>query len=471
RRRDRKAFDELFERHQRAAYSLALHITGDPEAAEENVQEAMLKVWLSASSFRAEGTVRSWLLRIVARESLKTLKSARRKQTAMDLDFDQLPTSAAVEDPAESELSQALRDKLQTLPALERQLVGLHYGGGLTQAEIGETLSMPQQTISYKLNEALKTLRSNLKSAGFAAAAPLLESGKLCDALSGGHAAPATLQAKVTATLSAKSTGTYPSARRSKRAMQSSAKSGSGSGLMMAGAAAAVCIVVVVALNNQTPAATLPATPVAKIPPPPAPVLAKAPEPAAAPEPVKPAEKPEIKEFRLTFEKQPPEMWVTFKEPWTWNKETKSMECPNGTHLVMPYNVGNEPLHVQFKARYMDAKKTMNMGFTLWMEKSELPTREVWNAHHTQTTLDLVNDVYVWGPYVAEISNGKVARLIVYDRDHGGSVPLVRINNLSVSEIWYRHITEKDIPPELKDLNAVRAKLTRKPEIETANKK
>jgi len=460
RQRDRKAFDDLFERHQRAAYSLALHITGDPEAAEENVQEAMLKVWLSASTFRAEGTVRSWLLRIVARESIKTLKSARRKQTAMDLDFDQLPASAAVEDPAENELSQALREKMQALPALERQLVGLHFGGGLTQQEIGETLSMPQQTISYKLNEAVKMLRSSMKAAGFAAAAPLLESGKLCDALSGGHAVPATLQAKVTAAVATKS----PVSIRNKRSMRKQPNNSNANLLLGGAAAAVVCVVAFVALNRTAPVKVA------------APVIAAVPQAVAAPVtlPVKtpelsPANQPmeEIKEFRLTFEKAAPEKFVTFKEPWKWNQTTQAMECPNVTHLIIPYLMGKEPVHVRFKARYMDTTKTMNTGFTLWTNDGELKTKEVWTAHHLQSTADLINDVYVFGPQVVELSNGKFARLIVYESDHSGTAPVVLFSNLSVSEIWYRHIDAKDLPPELNDLSAFRSQLTRKPEIES----
>jgi len=479
RQRDKKAFDELFERHQRAAYSLALHITGDPEAAEENVQEAMLKVWLSASNFRAEGTVRSWLLRIVARESLKTLKSARRKQTAMDLDFDQLPTTAAVEDPAENELSQALRDKLQTLPPLERQLVGLHFGGGLTQQEIGETLSMPQQTISYRLNEALKSLRVSLKSAGFAAAAPLLESGKLCDALAGGHTVPATLQAKVSAAMSAKSAGSYASVRHSRRSMRSKAKNTSSMPMMAGAAAAVVCVVAFVALSGKqaptvtppaalTPAPAAPATPV--VAPKTAEPVAQVPVRAAEPNPLN-VPPGEIKEFRLTFEKPAPENFVTIGEPWTWNEKSKAMECAKVTRVLLPYNIGKEPLHVRFKTRYLDNRKSMTMGFMLFTAKGEIKTKEIWTKHHTNTTLDLFNDVYVFGPYVVEYSNGRLARLIVYADDHGGAIPVVSISNLAIHEIWYRHIDAKDLPPELNDLDAVRAKLARKRELETFDRK
>src|SRR5579862_7406245 len=64
--RDQLAFDELLRRYERDAYNVAHHITGRRDSAEEVVQDAMMRVWTSAGSYRGEGVVRAWLLRIVA---------------------------------------------------------------------------------------------------------------------------------------------------------------------------------------------------------------------------------------------------------------------------------------------------------------------------------------------------------------------------------------------------------------------
>src|SRR5262245_48401759 len=78
RRRDRNAFELLFARCHGAAYGLALDITNNPTLAEEAVQEAMLRVWLTASSFRGESSVKAWIMRIVAGKALEQLKRGRR---------------------------------------------------------------------------------------------------------------------------------------------------------------------------------------------------------------------------------------------------------------------------------------------------------------------------------------------------------------------------------------------------------
>ena len=57
---DAGAFAVLYDRHSRAAYSLAYRMTGERQAAEDLVQEAFLQVWRAAGSYRAErGGVRT----------------------------------------------------------------------------------------------------------------------------------------------------------------------------------------------------------------------------------------------------------------------------------------------------------------------------------------------------------------------------------------------------------------------------
>ena len=51
---DADAFASLYDRHSRAAFSLAYRMMGERQAAEDLAQDVFLKVWRSASSYRAE---------------------------------------------------------------------------------------------------------------------------------------------------------------------------------------------------------------------------------------------------------------------------------------------------------------------------------------------------------------------------------------------------------------------------------
>ena len=60
---DAGAFAGLYDRHSRAAYSLAYRMMGKRQAAEDLVQDAFLEVWRASGSYRAErGSVRTCVL-------------------------------------------------------------------------------------------------------------------------------------------------------------------------------------------------------------------------------------------------------------------------------------------------------------------------------------------------------------------------------------------------------------------------
>ena len=199
-RRDRDAFTQLFERHQHAAYSLSRHITGNAQAAEEAVQEAMLQVWLSASTFESRGSVRGWILRIVAQKSLRTIRVKQKERSDIKHAAEMRPDSVSpsvTESGEHEEVLTALRRVLGELPALDQQIVAMHFGGGLTQEEIGAALATPQRTVSFRIAKALEGIRAGMTRAGFAAAMPMLMTEHLNNALCSGSTLPTAVSQQI----------------------------------------------------------------------------------------------------------------------------------------------------------------------------------------------------------------------------------------------------------------------------------
>ena len=66
----------LYDRHGRAVYSLAYHMLGERQAAEDLAHDAFIKVWRGARSDRTErGRVRTWMLSIVHNRSIDQLRA------------------------------------------------------------------------------------------------------------------------------------------------------------------------------------------------------------------------------------------------------------------------------------------------------------------------------------------------------------------------------------------------------------
>src|SRR5229473_5758860 len=62
---DRKALEDLIERHQAWIYNIALRMLFHPEDAEDATQEILVKVLTRLSSFEGRSSFRTWLYRIV----------------------------------------------------------------------------------------------------------------------------------------------------------------------------------------------------------------------------------------------------------------------------------------------------------------------------------------------------------------------------------------------------------------------
>jgi RNA polymerase sigma-70 factor (ECF subfamily) len=73
---DAGAFAALYDRHCRAAYGSAYRLTNERQAAEDLAQDAFLKAWRSAGTYRAHrGSVKTWLLSIVRNCGVDRLRS------------------------------------------------------------------------------------------------------------------------------------------------------------------------------------------------------------------------------------------------------------------------------------------------------------------------------------------------------------------------------------------------------------
>ena len=166
-RRQESALAELYDRHGRIAYGLALRVLRDPALAEDAVQEAFLAVWRGADRFMPErGSASAWLLTLVHRRAVDVVRREERRR-AEPLDELAEPP-AAVQQDRTGELLQreVVQDALRRLPDEQRIALELGYYGGLTQSELAERLGQPLGTIKSRMFTGLSRLRDLLNEAG-----------------------------------------------------------------------------------------------------------------------------------------------------------------------------------------------------------------------------------------------------------------------------------------------------------------
>jgi RNA polymerase sigma-70 factor (ECF subfamily) len=163
-----QAFAVLYDRHSRAAYSLAYRMMGETQAAEDLVQDGFLKVWRGAESYRAErGSVRTWILSIVHNcgiDQLRSTASRRRTQEKVEASAPVSQPSEAFAETLRNSQREQVREALGTLPQEQLKILELAYFSGYTHVEIAELLSLPLGTVKGRMRLGLKKIRDYFDS-------------------------------------------------------------------------------------------------------------------------------------------------------------------------------------------------------------------------------------------------------------------------------------------------------------------
>ena len=161
---DQAAMRMLIERHLDRVVLTCRRITGNTQDAEDAAQEALIAAYRHIGQFRAEARFSTWLTTIATRSAVRMATRRRVAQTPLDHHRDHAPIRSFGPDDAAAtrvDLDRAL-DRLH--PEFRAALV-LRESHGLSYAEIGEVLRIPEVTARTRTNRAYKALAAMLRDA------------------------------------------------------------------------------------------------------------------------------------------------------------------------------------------------------------------------------------------------------------------------------------------------------------------
>ena len=168
--RNAEAFELLYDRHSRVAYSLALRVLGDRSSADDVVQDAFLAVWRRAATYApARGSVRSWLLSIVhnrAIDRVRTSMAVARRRQALEAEAARVTVPDTAEGGISRAMGESVRADLADLPEEQAAVLKLAYYGGFTHSEIAQCLELPIGTVKSRIRLGLNGLRERMGGAG-----------------------------------------------------------------------------------------------------------------------------------------------------------------------------------------------------------------------------------------------------------------------------------------------------------------
>src|SRR3954465_7319174 len=171
---DSDAFRGLVERHSRAVFRLAHRMTGNPQDAEDVVQETFLKAYRQLGRFESRANFGTWLHRIAVNCSIDLIRGRKHQETGHDaadretLDGGRRGDDERVDPTPErlmlsTEVQQRVGRAMEDLTAMERAAFVLRHFEGQSIEEISRALGLKTNAAKHSIFRAVRKMRLALE--------------------------------------------------------------------------------------------------------------------------------------------------------------------------------------------------------------------------------------------------------------------------------------------------------------------
>lgn len=158
-------FREFYDRTARALWVYLARIAGEPQVADDLLQEAYYRFLRARVVFESEAHRRNYLFRIAT----NLVRDGRRRRSSRpevaSHDADDVPGDVSLAVRTESRVD--VRSAMARLKPRERELLWLAYACGSSHREIGETLGIRTMSIKPLLFRARHRLAALLRGSGY----------------------------------------------------------------------------------------------------------------------------------------------------------------------------------------------------------------------------------------------------------------------------------------------------------------
>jgi len=175
RRRDLAAYEELFRRHHKRVYNIALRVLSNEAEAADITQDVFVRVYDAIGKLKSDDAFLTWLKTMTVnrcRDSLR--KRGRLRIESLDARIQQSDGAmASIEIPDDSNnpqdalekkfLRQSVHKAIASLSPDAREVVTLFYLDGADIATISKIVGSPQGTVKSRLSRARNDLKRKLR--------------------------------------------------------------------------------------------------------------------------------------------------------------------------------------------------------------------------------------------------------------------------------------------------------------------
>jgi len=157
----REDFDRLYRTAYPRVYRTLAAILGDPQAAEDCVQDAFVQAFQAWKRWRPDAPAEAWVHRIAVNRAISYRRSAKLRQVGEVVR--RLGRPAQPADPAEIAARGDVLTALRSLPPKLAAAIVLRHYHGYNNREIAAALGVSERTVGTRLRQAGERLRAVLK--------------------------------------------------------------------------------------------------------------------------------------------------------------------------------------------------------------------------------------------------------------------------------------------------------------------
>ena len=156
---EREAFDTLVRGWHRPLWQYLRGLIRSPDAVDECLQDAWLKIVRSIPRLRDPARLKPWMFSIARRTAMDHLRARYREEPDSGIDPDQLE---AAEPGLPDDEVDLLEVGLSNLGRIDREVLTLFYLKALSIDEVADVLDVPIGTVKSRLHRARQSLRDEL---------------------------------------------------------------------------------------------------------------------------------------------------------------------------------------------------------------------------------------------------------------------------------------------------------------------
>lgn len=167
-RRDRDAFQRLYERTAPQLLACLMRILRQRALAEDALQDVFVQVWNRAAQYEpGRGSAWGWLVAIARYRAIDLRRREERRPAGTDFPVDEIPDDDDPLDPSAlgvgERTARMLGHCLGALQPRQRDCIVLAFQGGLSHAEVADRIGEPLGSVKSWIRRGLAALKRCLE--------------------------------------------------------------------------------------------------------------------------------------------------------------------------------------------------------------------------------------------------------------------------------------------------------------------